>query len=287
MYTIGTGVGNSTAAAKRPTVGYLPTSVTEAMQKQGTASNYGVVGSGKVDTSQASYASGSANNNSTGSSGSATAGNTADASAAQAAQAAQAMRDYYASILAAQQQARNSAYDRTIQQQQANYAYNAGQVNSAADSALKQAYINRMMNQKNMPQALTAQGLSGGASESTLGSLLNAYSNSRNNIETNRAGNLTSLANTLANNISSAANTRDTGAANDLSTFNSNLLTLAASNPTLLTTLKQGASLPVTSYANNQMASNGNSTESALTSALQNAGITGDALQAYLTRLGY
>lgn len=77
-------------------------------------------------------------------------------------------------------------------------------VNKDADRSLKQAYINRMMNERNLNQQLSSQGLSGGATESTLARLYNNYGNSRNSIEGTRADNLTDLNNTYNTNLASA-----------------------------------------------------------------------------------
>lgn len=95
-------------------------------------------------------------------------------------------------------------YNSTVGQLNDAYNASAGNVNADADAALKQAYINNMLNQKNLGQQLTAQGLSGGASESTLARLLNNYGNSRNNIETNRNTNLKDLAQTLNTSLAQA-----------------------------------------------------------------------------------
>lgn len=163
--------------------------------------------------------------------------------------------DWYGQLMAAQQAARNAAYDQTIAQQKANYDYNAGQVQGAADKALQESYINKMMNEKNLRQNLSAQGLGGGASETTLGSLLNAYNGSRNNIETNRASNIASLMNTLQNNMANAAVTRDTGAAGDMTNYATNLATLAAYNPKILSSMQQGGNnSAITNYIKNLLA---------------------------------
>jgi len=175
---------------------------------------------------------------------------TSSASSSSAQESANALLDYYNSLLAQQQAQRQAAYNNTVAQQKKNYEYNVGQVNNSADNALKQAYINRMQNQRTMQQNLAAQGLSGGASETTLGNLLNAYSNSRNNIETNRTSNIADLGNTYANNLANASNILTTGNANDMQAYGTNLATMAASNPLLLKSLKQSnAGNATTNYA--------------------------------------
>ena len=97
-----------------------------------------------------------------------------------------------------------SSYNSTMSQIADSYNRSNKNVNSDADRSLRQAYINRMMNEKNLNQQLTAQGLSGGASESTLARLYNNYGNSRNSIENTRAGNLSDLEQTRNTNEASA-----------------------------------------------------------------------------------
>lgn len=80
------------------------------------------------------------------------------------------------------------------------YNFGSGQVNSNANRSLQEAYLARMQNQRLLPQLLSAQGITGGLSETTNAGLLNAYGNSRNNIETERAGDLASLLNTYQTN---------------------------------------------------------------------------------------
>lgn len=155
----------------------------------------------------------------------------------------------YSALLAQQQAARQAAYERTVAQQQASYEAGTQKVNDAANSALRDAYINKMQSQRTLGQVLSAQGLSGGAAESTLGSLYNSYASSRNQIEASRSDNLAQLAQTLQNNLAAAANERDTGQAADLASYVTNLTDLAAKNPTLLASVQQGsAESPVLRY---------------------------------------
>jgi hypothetical protein len=83
----------------------------------------------------------------------------------------------------------NSAKDQLIN------SYNTSKSGIEADSAksLREAYINNMLNKRDMNQLLSAQGLSGGASESTLAKMLNSYGNNRNNINTVTNRNLLEL----------------------------------------------------------------------------------------------
>lgn len=95
-------------------------------------------------------------------------------------------------------QAQN-AYDATVKALEENYASGSSTVNQGYDSkidqqnqvsdnALKEAYISKMMSQRNLGQQMAAQGRSGGAAESTLLGLQNAYNTSRAQTEQQRAG---------------------------------------------------------------------------------------------------
>ena len=134
----------------------------------------------------------------------------------------------YADYLAQQQAKAEASYQRNIQN--INNAYNSARsyydsnlastrntlktsydaskkdIDSDAEASLREAYINNMLNRKNLTQALTAQGLNGGASETTQASMLNNYGNARNNIETTQAKNLADLLRTYNDNLASAQN---------------------------------------------------------------------------------
>lgn len=140
----------------------------------------------------------------------------------------------------AQRKAREEAYARGTAQQQTNYEYGRGQVNAAADSALRQAYINRMQQQRNLNQLLSAQGLNGGASETTTAGMLNNYANSRNALENERTAQLASLMNTYQNNLAELANQKASGDAADLTSYQTNLGNLAANNANNMISLIQG-----------------------------------------------
>lgn len=85
-----------------------------------------------------------------------------------------------------------------------NYKYGEGIQRDDANKSLQQAYINYMMNRRNLGQNLAASGISGGATESSLANMYNNYGNSRNNINTTLAQNLRDLQNTYENNVASA-----------------------------------------------------------------------------------
>ena len=95
-------------------------------------------------------------------------------------------------------------YNDALAQLQASYDSGARGVNQNADSAQQQAYINYMMSKRDLPQALLAQGLTGGMSESALAGMYNSYGNNRNTIDRGRNESLAALLDTLNSNRSSA-----------------------------------------------------------------------------------
>lgn len=82
--------------------------------------------------------------------------------------------------------------------------YSNKNINADADDSLRQAYVNAMLQKKNLRQNMTAQGLSGGANESTLASLSNNYGNARTDVNTQRNRSLADLEQTFNTNISQA-----------------------------------------------------------------------------------
>ena len=95
-------------------------------------------------------------------------------------------------------------YDSTIGALNSSYGNSRNNVNAQSDKALREAYVNRMMSQRNLGQSMAAQGMSGGLSETTQAGLLNNYGNARNNIEDTRSGNLKDLEVTYNNNVAAA-----------------------------------------------------------------------------------
>lgn len=148
--------------------------------------------------------------------------------------------DMLAQIQAQQQAARDQAYRVAAEQQRKNLDYSTGQVNNAADKALQEAYINKMMTLKKLPQTLSAQGLNGGVAESTTAGLYNNYGNARNEIETERLDQIGALQQAYNNNMAQLEAQRATGAAASLSELAPVLTQLAANNPTELVSMQQG-----------------------------------------------
>lgn len=148
--------------------------------------------------------------------------------------------DMMAEIQARQQAERDRAFRVAAEQQRKNLDYSTGQVNNAADKALQEAYINKMMTLKNLPQTLSAQGLNGGVAESTTAGLYNNYGNARNEIESERLDQIGALQQAYNNNMAQLEAQRATGAAASLSELAPVLTQLAANNPTELVSMQQG-----------------------------------------------
>ena len=85
-------------------------------------------------------------------------------------------------------------------------SYNAsrGEVTTDAERSLREAYINNMMRRRDLNQTMSAMGLNGGASESTMASMANQYGNARSTIEESRNRSLAELLRTRDQNVASA-----------------------------------------------------------------------------------
>ena len=97
-----------------------------------------------------------------------------------------------------------SAYDELIKKYNANVnADVAQQTNTAqanATNQLRQAYINNIQNQKQVAQNLATAGIRGGATESANVKLATAYGNNRASINSDLAGQLSSINQTAMQN---------------------------------------------------------------------------------------
>lgn len=145
----------------------------------------------------------------------------------------------------------------TRNQLQSTYDRSARDVRDDAEQALRDSYINYMLSRKNLGQELSALGLNGGEAETTVGSLLNNYGNSRNTIEATRNKNISSLGEalqsgmsqaqqnyttalqTLINNRLNAENAAENARQNLLSNFASNISDLAISNEPYLNAISK------------------------------------------------
>ena len=139
---------------------------------------------------------------------------------------ASALMAYLAEIERRQRQAANDMYNRNVDALNNAYSqrgdllknnlnatlgnlqtdYNASRdsINKDATAAAKEAYINRMMSQRNLAQNMAAQGLSGGASETTMAGLENSYGEARNTIANTANQNLGNLENLYTKNRNAA-----------------------------------------------------------------------------------
>lgn len=99
------------------------------------------------------------------------------------------------------------------------YSTSRNEVNADAEKSFREAYVNYMQNRKNINQNLSAQGISGGAAESTMAGMYNNYGNSRNDISTTLNDNLTSLENLYQDNRASAQSDYNTQYAQALSDY--------------------------------------------------------------------
>ena len=133
----------------------------------------------------------------------------------------------YGAALDAQRAQRRAAYEAAVREQQQLYEQNAAKVNSAADKALREAYINKMQTQRTLGQQMAAQGQ-------------NNYGNARNALETERSGQLNDLNITLQNNIAAARKILDTGNAGDYRQYLTDVAKLIAANPTQSLSMEQG-----------------------------------------------
>ena len=95
-------------------------------------------------------------------------------------------------------------YDSTRGQLGDEYRYQQKGVNDDASKSMQQAYINSMLQKKDLGQKMSAMGLNGGMTETTLASLNNNYSNARNNIDTTRQKSLSDLDLTYQGNLADA-----------------------------------------------------------------------------------
>ena len=114
---------------------------------------------------------------------------------------------------------RQRAYDSLLD------AYNRSRntLSSNATDSLKQAYVNSMIARRDLGQRLSAMGLNGGMTETTLASLLNSYGNQRNDINKTLANNLSNLEGNYNNNLSDLESSYASDLASALQSYNSAL----------------------------------------------------------------
>jgi hypothetical protein len=99
--------------------------------------------------------------------------------------AAAAAREAQA-LLEAQQRARQEAINGRVNEAVTQMSGNYGKIDQYAEDAARQAYIQREINGRDMPQLMAAMGQTGGASETAAMGLLTGYENSMNGIQRTR-----------------------------------------------------------------------------------------------------
>ena len=97
-----------------------------------------------------------------------------------------------------------SGYNSAKETLKRQYDQSVADINADAERALRESWVNKRMTEKSLPQNLAAQGISGGASESTLARLNTDYGNSRNEVNTTRNDNLTEVGGIYQNGLASA-----------------------------------------------------------------------------------
>lgn len=92
-----------------------------------------------------------------------------------------------------QSKAAQSLYSNTISQYDTEKSAAQSKIDNSSNDAYQQAYLNHMLQKKEMPQLLAAMGISGGGAESTISSMQNSYGQSRNKIDSQRLQYLSDL----------------------------------------------------------------------------------------------
>ena len=105
-------------------------------------------------------------------------------------------------------------YDSTVSRLNAARDKSMGDVRSDAEDSLRQAYINNMMTRKNLNQRLSAMGMNGGATETTMSSLENQYGKSRSGINETLNKNISNLDMTYGDNLAAALQSYNSAKAN-------------------------------------------------------------------------
>lgn len=149
------------------------------------------------------------------------------------------------------QNALRANLDSTLGNLENQYNYSSDKLNNDASKSLREAYINYMLNKKNLAQGLSAMGLSGGATESTQANMYNNYGNSRNNINTTLNDNLASLLNNYQNNVANANQLYNTQYADAINNFTNNINALESALASNLVGSYSGGNLTnLASFAN-------------------------------------
>ena len=90
--------------------------------------------------------------------------------------------DLYASMLAERNALMQKNYQAALDQLRGAYESNVNSLKNQGADAMREAYINMMMNKRGLNNNLASAGINGGATESVMDNLYNTYANDRNKI---------------------------------------------------------------------------------------------------------
>ena len=121
---------------------------------------------------------------------------------------------------------------KTLKQQ---YDTSLAQLDKSRNNALREAYIAREQNKRTMPGLMAAQGVSGGASETALSSLMKSYQAARNSANDSYNTNKVSLDNSYMSNLADSENNYLNNMATLKSTYLDRLAALKANEANTVT----------------------------------------------------
>ena len=101
----------------------------------------------------------------------------------------------------------------------ANYDLTQGNAEQDSANALREAYINYMMNKRNAQDTMARQGMTGGLTESNMARMYNNYGTNRNNIQTTLANNLAKINAERNSNLAELLNQYNTARSNQMSNY--------------------------------------------------------------------
>lgn len=90
--------------------------------------------------------------------------------------------ELYASMLADRNALMQKNYQAALDQLRGAYESNVNSLKNQGADAMREAYINMMMNKRGLNNNLASAGINGGATESVMANLYNTYANDRNKI---------------------------------------------------------------------------------------------------------
>lgn len=143
--------------------------------------------------------------------------------------------------------------DRALASLLEQYNNSKSNVSSNAENSLKQAYISNMLAKRDIAQKLSAMGLNGGMTETTLAGMANQYGNRRNDINKTLNTNLANLATNYNNSTSEIEGNYGSSLADALSAYNSQVANANAQRLAQVIELENAlANNKMNAYANYQ-----------------------------------